>query len=120
MNVEDSLMETLSEAIYQLDNGGFDPDRPFDGQPHTDQGERGKTLCNLRFRDIADCVAIGFLRSCGFSEERIRASTRNDLYEAVDEDPDFDPCAAIQIANCEMERRMGIYPNLPNQRHGKR
>ncbi len=45
---------------------------------------------------------------------RASASTWNDVYEALSADPGFDPRAVCQNALCEMERRMGIYPNLPD------
>ena len=33
----------LADLIYLVSDDGLDPQRPFDGQPHTNQGERGKT-----------------------------------------------------------------------------
>lgn len=110
-----SSMEELVESMWQGDNGGFDPDRPFDGQAHTDEGERGKTRVDLRFRDVADCIGIGFLLACGYSDLRASASTWNDVYEALRK-ADFDPRAVCQNAMCEMERRMGIFPNIPAPR----
>lgn len=106
----------LADALYQLGNHGFDPDRPFDGQPHTDQGVRGATKVDLRFRDVADCLAIGFMLACGYSETRAAAATWNDVYEAIKRDPGFDPVAVCQNMLCEMERRMGIFPNVPELR----
>lgn len=103
----------IVDALFQLDNFGLDPDRPFEGQSHTEEGERGQTLVDLRFRDVADCLAIGFLLACGHSETRAAAATWNDVYDALNTDPDFDPKAVCQNMLCEMERRMGIYPNVP-------
>ena len=38
----------------------LDRDRPYDGQPHTDAGERGRTMVEgLTMRDVVDC----FVRS---------------------------------------------------------
>jgi hypothetical protein len=109
--------EGVVEALYQLDNHGTDPERPFTGQAHTDQGERGKTKVDLRFRDVADCILLGFLLSCegyqGLAESG--TATYNDVYDALNSDPSFDPIAVIQNACCEMERRMGIFPNLPDE-----
>jgi len=65
--------------------------RLYRGQPHTDHGERGKTLVSgLTMRDVGDCIAREFAQS--------RA-----------------PDAVIQNAMCNIEKMMGIYPNLPGR-----
>lgn len=105
------VMATIADAIYSLGDNGFDPNRPFDGQPHTDQGERGKTLvAGLRFRDVCDCFVIGWLQAAmrGSLAEGGTA-TYNDIYEC---DEDVDPLAVMQNMTCEMEKRMEIYPNM--------
>jgi hypothetical protein len=110
----------IADAIYQMSDHGLDPQRPYDGQPHTDQGERGKTFVNgLTFRDVCDCFVIGWLQASGRSSlAESGAASYNDVYEPgvkMDGSPDddIDPLAVMQNMACEMERRMGIFPNLP-------
>ncbi len=83
-------------------------DRPYDGQPHTDQGERGKQLVEgLTMRDVADCMVLGFLDAAGMQREW---PIRDDLY-TIDL-LNIDPGAVIQNATCHIEKMMGIYPNV--------
>lgn len=100
-----------------------DPRRAYDGQPHTDNGERGKTLVEgLTMRDIADCLIRAYFHSADpddparKSEEQLLAFdyTANDVY-ALDFDK-MDPIAIQQNLTCEIERAMGIFPNLPGRR----
>src|SRR4030042_7103861 len=54
-----ALWSTDSCSDYRNDKG-----RPYNGQPHTDDGERGKTLINgLTMRDIKDCLIKAMLIS---------------------------------------------------------
>lgn len=108
------IVECIGEAIYQLDNHGLDPKRPYNGQPHTDQGVRGQTeVRGLTMRDVMDCFVIGWLRANGKGSLVEAADfTYNDIYLHGGE-CDIDPLAAMQNMSCEMERRMGIYPNVP-------
>ena len=110
----EAIMASISEAIYQFGNHGVERDRPYDGQPHTTDGERGKTMVSgLTFRDVCDCFVIGWLRANG--KHALLDSpdvTYNDIYEHGGA-CDIDPIAAMQNMACEMERRMGIYPNVP-------
>lgn len=116
MSDRDTFGEVLAEAIYQLDDRTTDPSRPFDGQPHTSHGERGKyPVDGLRFRDVADCFVIGWLKATGrASLADSGTATYNDVYEA--ESNDIDPLAVMQSMLCEMELRLGIYPNVPRLR----
>lgn len=103
--------KSLDEAIYQLTNDSLDPNRPFDGQPHTDQGERGKTLvAGLRFRDVADCFVKGWLDA---SSRSGLAESGDASYNDVYEGEDVDPLAVMKNMLCRMERMMGVYPNVP-------
>ena len=115
LNHINEIVATISDAIYRMGDNGFDPNRPFDGQPQTGQGERGKTLvAGLRFRDVCDCFVIGWLRSAGRSGlVESGTATYNDIYECED---DIDPLAVMQAMACEMERCMGIFPNVPQLR----
>lgn len=80
--------EELLDELYQLGNNGLDPDRPFDGQMHTDQGERGKTMVEgLRFRDVADCFVIGALEASGQGGlAESGTASYNDVYEGEEVD----------------------------------
>lgn len=87
------------------------PERPYDGQDHTDAGERGKTIVqDLTMRDIADCIFLGFFLASG-----LPAHQWPDKLHDLDIG-DIDPGAVIQNAVCEIERRMGIFPNIPGER----
>ena len=116
-------LEGLSGALYQMENDGLDPSRPYNGQPWTDAGERGKTeVRGLTMRDIGDCLAVAFLTSCEGPWRNLYESgqaTWNDVYEAIAADPDFDPVAVRQALTCEIEKRMGIYPNVPRAHTGE-
>jgi len=111
----------LSDIILELNNQTTDSDRPFTGQLHTDQGERGKTeVKGIRFRDLADCVVKAFIDSAGFTLENCdemhqRANdgtlNYNDLYEL--DLSRMDPIALIQNITIRVEKAMGIFPNLP-------
>lgn len=96
---------------------GMDPSRPeaifnrqrdYGGQMHTDQGERGRTLVEgLTFRDVVDCFYIGCYLASGLPREQWPGSA----YELPWHDMDI--VAVQQNMSCEMERRMGIFPNVP-------
>ena len=93
-------------------------DRPYDGQPHTDYGERGKTeIKGITFRDLRDCFVKGFLLACHDSEiyTKVEKGTwrEQDVYNACQKDPGIDPIAAAQNMSNEIEKMMGIYPNVP-------
>jgi hypothetical protein len=107
-----------------------DRDRPYNGQPHTDQGERGKTLvAGLTMRDIADCIVQGLLAASPNSEiqnKTVEISDDPDIgkgtkyaskntwgYQDVYNIGDVDPLAAVQNAMCFVEHMMGIFPNVP-------
>lgn len=111
----DESGDELIDEIKRL-SGGFyldavlDPKRPYDGQPHTDAGERGKTLVEgLTMRDIADCYIVGCFHASGLSPDQYP--------ETVFELPwgEMDPIAVSQNMLCEVERRMGIFPNVPGR-----
>ncbi len=75
-------------------------ERPYNGQPWTSFGERGKTLIKgLTKRDIGDCIARAFIQSIP-PEEGIDGMGWT---------------ALIQNTGCNIEKMMGIYPNLPKE-----
>jgi hypothetical protein len=80
------------------------PDRPYNGQPHTDTGERGRTeVTGLTFRDLRDCYIRAQFLSSGLPP--------GEWPNSVHELPDRDPLAVFQNMACEIERKMGIFPN---------
>ena len=95
-----------------------DRERPYDGQIHTDYGLRGQTkIKGITFRDLKDCFIKGCLLSCydGNPELYQRVEDGNwlpdDVYKI-----DFnrvDIIAVAQNMSIEVEKLMGIYPNVP-------
>lgn len=102
-------------------------DRSYNGQPHTNTGDRGKTkIKGITFRDLRDCFIRAVFLSTG--AETISNKDMRPLYEqackgehAVLCENDLygwdlnrlDPIAIAQNLLCEVERVMGIYPNVP-------
>lgn len=93
-------------------------DRPYDGQSQTDQGERGKQeVHGVTMRDVHDAFVIGAFQAGGFAFDFTEDYSR--IYHGTIHDlpwDQMDPLAVIQNAMCELEKRMGIYPNLPRYR----
>lgn len=95
--------------------------RPYNGQPHTVYGERGKQLVEgLNMRDICDCYVRGFLLSASHlvpekyneADKGEEANlTTNDLF-GFDLNH-VDPVAIMQNMMCSIEKMMKIYPNIP-------
>lgn len=86
----------------------LDPTRPYDGQPHTDTGERGRTeIKGITFRDLRDCFIRALYESTGKPVEE----WPGDIYQ-IDLN-DLDPIAIAQNLSNNVEKRMGIYPNVP-------
>jgi hypothetical protein len=102
-------------------------DRPYNGQPHTQTGERGATeIKGITFRDLRDCFIRAVLLSTG--AETIGDKNMRPLYEeackgenaAICENDVYgfnldklDPIAICQNLSIEVEKLMGIYPNVP-------
>ncbi len=97
-------------------------DRPYNGQPHTDVGARGATeIKGITFRDLRDCFIRAMLLSsfeispAGLYDEANKGEhatlCENDLY-GWDLNK-LDPMAIAKNLSCEIERIMGIYPNVP-------
>lgn len=103
-NFLDKLPEVLENVspstIYN------DRNRPYNGQPHTDQGDRGMTgVKGLTMRDIADCLRVALFKSCGSPQN---ATSVYDLNIG-----ECDPIAIEQNLTCNIEKMMGIFPNIP-------
>src|SRR3954463_8298631 len=59
------MWSTQSSSDYRNDR-----DRPYNGQPWTDQGERGKTeVKGITMRDVADCLVRAMLLSAPLPKE---------------------------------------------------
>lgn len=114
------LDDLLTGVMEEFGAHNIDPARPFTGQVHTDQGERGQQeVHGIRMRDICDCLAIALVHCTGLNapegfDDKIESLelTYNDLYQL--DLHDVDPVAIIQGLTCEIEKRMGIYPNIPD------
>lgn len=104
--------EDLGEVIENLAPSNYVQtlvrDRPYNGQPWTTNGERGKTLVEgLTVRDIRDC----YIKACFEASGLARDEWPDSLYKLPWDD--MDPMAVAQNLTCEIERMMGIFPNVP-------
>jgi hypothetical protein len=89
----------------------LDRDRPYDGQAHTDYGERGKTeVKGITFRDLRDC----FIRACYDSSGLMPSEWPGSVYDLPWDDMDI--VAVSQNMSCWVEKYMGIYPNVPKMK----
>jgi hypothetical protein len=108
-------------------------DRPYSGQPHTDTGIRGATeIRGITFRDLRDCYIRAVLLSTGgrfyeTDDPKLKARMaalykeadkgeaaalcENDVYGFSTDQ--LDPIAICQNLCCEVEKIMGIFPNVP-------
>jgi hypothetical protein len=112
-DVFEKMLENVEQIITKDLSKDARRDRPYDGQAHTDEGVRGKTLVEgLTMRDVCDCMAMGLLDASGIEplQDAVEEGTwtYNDLYQLED----FDPVAAIQCMACHLEKFMGIFPNV--------
>jgi len=120
-------IKTIAEIIEEMGAGEgmfLLRGRPYMGQEHTDSGERGKTeVKGITFRDLSDC----FLRACCLSAGACDSTEGDRLYEEalkgemgdICENDIFklpwdnmNPIAIKQNLSCEVERIMGIFPNI--------
>lgn len=111
INELEKVFDILGQSTDSFRN---DRDRPYNGQPWTDLGERGKTeVKSLTMRDIHDCFIMGFLDSLPGGHEKVEDNTWcvNDLYMAL-KNTHFDPMAVSQNMNCHIEKMMEIFPNV--------
>ena len=104
-------LSDLSEIIDKISPSDYLSclvrDREYDGQPHTDTGERGRQLVTgITMRDIRDCFIIGAFKASGLSPEDYPRT----IFEL--DWNDIDPIAVCQNMICQIEKRMGIYPNV--------
>jgi hypothetical protein len=126
MNDEDLQKKLEFASVAATGSSAYrnDRERPYNGQPQTDHGERGKTeVRGLTIRDISDCFVQGFLAASGVSEladKTISLDTDDASYKKGDwryEDvykikTDINPQAVIGMAMCFIEKYMGVFPNV--------
>lgn len=99
------IIESLSPSSLAAH---IDPSRPYDGQPHTDEGERGKTeIRGITMRDLTDC----FFRACYESSCLPIERWPGSIYDLPWHDMDI--IAVSQNLGCNVEKAMGTYPNVP-------
>ncbi len=120
--------EELKKLWEQVENDlgandmNMDRDRPYIGQEHTMMGKRGETeIKGITFRDIRDCFIRAACLSAGeqfpeLYEEADKgenaALCENDVYKLNWDE--LSPMAICQNLACEIERIMGIFPNVPS------
>jgi len=128
-------MQPMIKNIAQfIDHLGGDinmrRDRPFNGQPHTDNGVRGsQEISGVTMRDIKDAFIRAYIIShlCYENDSNKPIEPNHTLIKECGKGPDacicendvytlkgdIDPMAVAQNLTCEIERLMGIFPNLP-------
>lgn len=104
-------------------------DRPYSGQPHTFTGVRGETgIRGVTFRDLRDCFVRAVLLSTGAgmidgvdTGSRYEEAVKGESAALCEEDlygfnlDRLDPMAIVRNLCCEVEKMMGIYPNVPHR-----
>lgn len=130
MNRIEKLFDQIGHELGWHDHN-MRRDRPYNGQPHTDTGtHRGATeIKGITFRDLRDCFIRAYIRSHSYFENdslhklqpnatlieeaekgEAAALSQSDVYRLVGS---VDPIAVSQNLCCEIEKIMGIYPNVP-------
>ena len=108
-DLNELLEDFHQDSKVQAFQNAQDRNRPYNGQSWTDSGLRGKTFVEgLTMRDIADCFTLACYRASGLSSANYPAS----LYDLPWNDMDI--IAIRQNLTCEIEKRMGIFPNVPD------
>ena len=104
----------IAKAIEEIRSIGLaeasNRKRPYNGQPWTDDGERGKTeVHGVTFRDVRDCLILALYDTCPKKVDPPQSVQDLDL-EHIDLE------ALSQNLSNWVERYMGIYPNIPKIR----
>ncbi len=113
----------IAEAIDELgSDNNMRLDRPYLGQPHTATGVRGMyEIRGITFRDLRDCYIRAVLLSAYDLVPALYYEAKkgpdavlceNDLYGFNGDE--LDPMAIAQNLLCEVEKIMGIFPNVPD------
>ena len=104
--VYDDFEEMISDILRDQQPGILmTRDRPYNGQKHTYEGESGKQLVEgLTLRDIADCIAKGFLSA--YDNEAVQEGVRTGTWQYSDlySKGSYDPIAGIQNAIYEIKQ----------------
>jgi len=108
-----------------LNDHNMSRNRPYDGQPHTDTGLRGMTaISGITFRDLRDCYIRAVCLAKGGNDEKNMpyyneamkgenaVLCENDIYKLIGS---ADGMAICQNLCCEIEKIMGIFPNIPQK-----
>ena len=123
------IIQAVEAALDNLDNETptMDRQRPYKGQPHTDAGKRGETMVEgLTFRDIRDCYVRAFIKAHPSYGDEPECMNNRPYYDEANKGEggalcagdvfkmkgDTDPLAVSQIMSCEIEKMMGIFPNV--------
>ena len=112
-NLDFALWSVGGSSDYRNDRA-----RPYNGQPHTDHGERGKTeVRGLTMRDVQDCFIKAWLMATSRGNIVESGKWRYQMvFDPVFEEDgrpfDPDPLAIGQCLTCEIEKMMGIFPNV--------
>ncbi len=117
---DEDWKEQLDFELHSLDGSSDyrnDRERPYNGQAHTDDGERGQTpIFGLTMRDLRDCYVKGFLLSVLPEQSELRKKVYDGTWRTMDiykiDLSGIDPLAVAQNMGCEVEKMMGIYPNV--------
>lgn len=110
--MSEDFLDRLYKALEEVTSSNYVQtlfrDRAYDGQPWTADGERGRTeVKGITMRDVRDCYIRGCYESSGLPREQWPKS----IYELPWDD--MDPMAVSQNILCEIEKMMGIFPNVP-------
>lgn len=131
-----TLENLIDEVAHDLgwNDHNMSRDRPYNGQAHTNTGVRGATLiAGLTMRDLRDCFIRAFILShAHYKDGSLELLQPNaTLREEADKGPlavicendvytlkgGIDPIAVVQNLTCEVEKLMGIFPNVPGLRY---
>lgn len=106
----DDLVAAMEKAQPSSLAARLDRERPYSGQAHTHDGERGRTpIQGLTYRDLMDCCFRGAYDASGLPP----SEWPGDVYQLPW--PDMDPVAVFQNICCWVERYQGIFPNVPGR-----
>ncbi len=127
MNKANQLEKIIEDTCPESYDHNMRRDRPYTGQQWTDHGERGrKEIAGVTFRDLRDCYVRACFLSAGHQhpagyEQALKGVDavlcENDVYEL--DWFSIDPIAVAQNMSCEIEKLMGVFPNLPKRMAGQ-
>lgn len=116
-----SKIDEAIDAATGANEHNMRRDRPYAGQPWTEGGARGKTeIKGVTFRDLNDCFLRAIFQvTSRYNPTLYKESEKgehaclcwNDAFQMKGWD-EIDPLALAQNLSCEVERAMGIFPNI--------